>query len=106
LFFQKTKIYKKIFFILLMEKLNQLKFGFAGAITGGVFVLLAEILLMIKLVPWYNSLMINIYGVAGLSGFDIFKIIFISVIIALAIGFAFAWLFAWLYNKMLMIRVK
>jgi|TARA_Y100000031_G_scaffold125639_1_gene142199 hypothetical protein len=87
-------------------KLDQLKFGVAGAIVTGIFVFLAELFLWIKYVPLYNSIMVNLYGVAGFSTFGLLKILLVSIVLGLVIGFLFTLLFAWLYNKLLMIKLK
>jgi len=87
-------------------KLNQLKFGIAGAVVTGIFVLIVELFLWIKYVPLYNSTMVNFYGVAGFSTFVLLKILLVSIILGLVIGFLFTLLFAWIYNKLLLIKVK
>jgi len=88
-----------------MEKLDKLKFGIAGGIVTAVFVLLVEIFLWIKFVPLYNSIMINIYGVAGYStGFLLF-ISVLFIILGFLLGFTLTWLFAWIYNKIPNIKV-
>jgi|TARA_Y100000310_G_scaffold343261_1_gene450048 hypothetical protein len=88
-----------------MEKLNQIKFGIAGGVTTVVSVLLIELFLWIKLIPSYNSIMISVYGVAGLSGSDIFRIMFFSVVLSFLIGFILSWVFAWIYNKLPQIKI-
>ena len=88
------------------QKLNSLKFGIAGGIIAAIFVLLVEVFLWIKYVPLYNSVMINLYGVAGLSTFDLVKIFLISIFLGLVIGFLLTWVFAWIYNKLLLVKVN
>jgi len=88
------------------QKLNTLKFGIAGGIIGVVSVLLAEVFLWIKYVPYYNNLMQNVYGTIGLTTLGVLKIIFISAIVAFVFSFLMTWLFAWIYNKLLMVKVN
>lgn len=87
-------------------KLNQLKFGLAGGLITGVFVLFAEAFLWIKLVPLYNSLMVNLYGVAGYTTGDLLIIFTLFLVFGFILGFILTWLFAWIYNKLLLIKVK
>jgi uncharacterized membrane protein SpoIIM required for sporulation len=51
-------------------------------------------------------MMVNLYGVAGLTTFGILKIILISLFLGFVIGLLFTWLFAWIYNKLLMVKIK
>ncbi len=87
-------------------KLDLLRFGLAGGIISLIFVLAVEVFLWIKYVPLYNSMMVNLYGVAGLTTFGILKIILISLFLGFVIGLLFTWLFAWIYNKLLMVKIK
>jgi|TARA_B100002003_G_C13742845_1_gene370382 hypothetical protein len=87
-------------------KLDELKFGLAGGIISLIFVLVFEIFLWIKYVPLYNSMMINLYGVAGFSTFGLMKILLVSVFLGFIIGSLLTWLFAWIYNKLLLVNVK
>ena len=87
-------------------KLDSLKFGVAGGIISLIFVLAVELFLWIKYVPLYNSFMINLYGVAGLTTFGILKILLISAFLGFVIGFVLTLLFAWIYNKILLVKMK
>ncbi|MBS3071000.1 hypothetical protein J4407_01730 [Candidatus Pacearchaeota archaeon] len=88
------------------EKLNQLKFGAAGGFVAMIFTLIFEVFLLVKFVPFYNSLLQSVYGVGGIGTFEITIIMLASAIATLIMGFAFFWLFAWVYNKLLIIKVK
>tara|TARA_Y100000310_G_scaffold262458_1_gene272148 strand:+ start:4779 stop:5051 length:273 start_codon:yes stop_codon:yes gene_type:complete len=88
------------------SKLDSLKFGLAGGIISLIFVLAVEIFLWIKYVPLYNSMMVNLYGVAGFSTLGLVKILLVSVFLGFIIGFFLTWLFAWIYNKLLLVKVK
>ena len=87
-------------------KLDSLRFGIAGGIISLIFILAVEIFLWIKYVPLYNSMMANLYGVAGLTTLGIFKIILVSIFLGFIIGFLLTYLFAWIYNKLLLVKVK
>jgi len=83
-----------------MEKLNKLKFAVSGGLTMSVFVVLVEIFLWIKFIPLYNSVMINLYGVSGIStGFLLF-LCFLFIILGFILGFALLYLFAMIYNRL------
>jgi len=88
------------------QKLNQIKFGIAGGITGVAAAILFEFFLVIKYLAFYNNLMINVYGVAGITILSIVKIMFFSMISSFIIGFCLTWLFSWIYNKLLKIRIR
>jgi hypothetical protein len=88
-----------------MNNLNPIKFGIAGALVTGVFVLILDLFLWVKYIGLYNSLLVNVYGIAGLGILDLFRILLISVIIGIIIGFALIWLFAWIYNKLLLVKI-
>lgn len=87
-------------------KLNQLKFGLAGGLITGVFVLFVELLLWIKLIPLYNSIMINVYGVPGFTSGFLLMISILLIVLGFILGFILALLFALIYNKLLSIKVK
>ena len=86
------------------DKLDKLKFAFAGSITTGVFVLIVEIFLWIKFVPLYNSIMTGIYGTSGNS--EIFRTFLVVLILGFLIGFLLSWIFSWVYNKLLSVRMN
>ena len=85
---------------------NQIKFGISTAITSTIFVLLFEIFLLIKFVPYYNNLMNSLYQAGGITSLTIVKTFFISAILSLIIGFLFGFMLAWIYNKLLVVKVK
>lgn len=87
-------------------KLNQLKFGLAGGLITGVFILLVEVFLWIKVVPLYNSIMINLYGALGYSSGFLLIISILLIVLGFIVGFILALLFAWIYNKLLLMKAK
>tara|TARA_Y100000034_G_C6837859_1_gene378796 strand:+ start:253 stop:528 length:276 start_codon:yes stop_codon:yes gene_type:complete len=90
----------------MLNKLNSLRFGIAGALVTGFFVLIVDIFLWLKYAALYNSLLINVYGVSGLTILDLIKILLGSVIIGFIVGLVLFWLFAWIYNKLLLIKIR
>jgi|TARA_Y100000034_G_C6744503_1_gene330566 hypothetical protein len=88
------------------SRLDTLKFGIAGGIVSVASVLLFELFLIVNYLGYYNSLMANAYGVAGISGIGVFRIIFVSVFLSFFIGGALTWLFAWIYNNMPSFKFK
>ncbi len=83
-----------------------MRFGLAGGIISLIFVLIVEIFLWIKYVPFYNSIMLNLYGVVGFNTFSLVKILSISLLSGFIVGFLLACLFARIYNVLLSIKVK
>jgi len=87
-------------------KLNSVKFGIAGGLTTSVFVLIVEIFVWIKLVPLYNSFMINIYGTEGYATGFLLIIFLLFIVFGFILGFVLTYLFAWIYNRFLSVKVK
>ena len=87
-------------------KLNSIKFGIAGGLTTSVFIFLVEIFFWIKIIPLYNSFMVNLYGVASYTTIAILNIFSLYIFLGFILGFILTWLFAWSYNKLLLIKMK
>ena len=88
------------------NKLNRIKCGITGGIISVVSVLLFELFLVLKYLPYYNNLMTNVYGVVGFTTMSVVKIMFFSAVLGFLICGFLTWLFAVIYNKLLDIKVK
>ena len=87
-------------------KLNKLKFGLAGGLTASIFILLVELFLWIKIVPLYNSIMVDLYGVVEYSLVILSAISILFILLGFIIGFVLTWFFAWIYNRLLLVKMK